>query len=287
MNLYRKIWATIIVLTSSLVVSVAAAHPSVSVVIDVYGNIYYSDLSQVWMISPDGNKKVVVENVHTHELWLSVEGDLYGEDVRSQGDNYRHRVWVKSPDGKVRNVIGWREGFPDEYSDYSFVRDKRGHQYVLDRPNKQVKFFEDEELIRAHSLSEFKGTPRWHAISPEGKVYVSFEGYIVEISDEGAQVFASSLIERTSEFDWVGDHHALLGMWFNSQNELHLAMFSGQKVIKVLSDVTTEIIYEADGDWSVTGGAYTKEGELILLQFSNSNNVRVLKVDKFGNSTVL
>lgn len=263
------------------------AHPSVSVVIDSKGNIFYSDLSRVWMITPDGDKQVVVDDVHTHELWLSEDDKLYGEDVRNQGENYRHKVWVRLPDGTVKDEISWRDGYPDEYSDYSFVRDDEGRSYVLDRPNKRIKVYRDQEEVHSYVLSKFEGSPRWHALSPGGDIFVSFEGFIVRISEKSTEKFAESLVERTSEFDWVGDHHALMGMWFDGEDELNVALFSGQRVLKVNKDGSAEEVYHSDGEWSVTGGAFAKDGSVILLEFSNSNNVRLRKITEDGISTIL
>ncbi|MCP9291242.1 hypothetical protein [Gracilimonas sediminicola] len=286
MNNRKRISATIFFFILFGMLGSVAAHPSVSVVIDSKGNIFYSDLSRVWMISPDGDKKVVVENVHTHELWLSPNDELFGEDVRNQGDNYRHKVWVRLPDGTVEDVMGWRNGYPDEYSDYSFVRDNEGHSYVLDRPNKRIKVYRNEEVFHSHSLSKFEGSPRWHTLSPSGDLFVSFEGFIVKVSEKSSSKFTESLIERTSEFDWVGDHHALMGMWFDRENELYVALFSGQRVIKVYKDGAKEEVYRSEGDWSVTGGAFAKDGSVVLLEFSNSNSVRIRKISKDGTSTV-
>ncbi len=54
------------------------AHPGVGIVKDSKGNIYYTDLKQVWKITK-GNKTVVVPDVHTHELYVDQNDNLYGE----------------------------------------------------------------------------------------------------------------------------------------------------------------------------------------------------------------
>lgn len=53
------------------------AHPPVALVMDRGGNVFYSDLERVWMIAPDGRKSVAVPGVHTHELGLDAEGNLF------------------------------------------------------------------------------------------------------------------------------------------------------------------------------------------------------------------
>jgi hypothetical protein len=54
------------------------AHPGIGIVKDKKGNIYYTDLKQVWKIDRDGMKSVAVANVHTHELYVDQDDNLYG-----------------------------------------------------------------------------------------------------------------------------------------------------------------------------------------------------------------
>jgi hypothetical protein len=54
------------------------AHPGVGIVKDSKGNIYYTDLKQVWKIT-NGKRAVVVPDVHTHELYIDVNDNLFGE----------------------------------------------------------------------------------------------------------------------------------------------------------------------------------------------------------------
>ena len=83
----------------------ALAHPPVSIVIDSQGNIFYSDLERVWMIRTDGTKIVAVQKVHAHELWIGQDDILYGEDVTNVGDNYRHRIWKRTPNGQIEDEL--------------------------------------------------------------------------------------------------------------------------------------------------------------------------------------
>ena len=57
----------------------ALCHPPVGIVIDSKGNIFYSDLNHVWKIARDGTRSIAVENVHTHDLYIDKNDNLYGE----------------------------------------------------------------------------------------------------------------------------------------------------------------------------------------------------------------
>src|SRR4051812_14013941 len=93
----------------SIVFTIAVqAHPSVSVVIDRQGNVFYSDLSQVWRVRPDGQKSVAVPGVHAHELVLDAADNLYGEHLWYEGEKtnkWGYYVWRRSPDGHVSRIV--------------------------------------------------------------------------------------------------------------------------------------------------------------------------------------
>jgi hypothetical protein len=106
---------------------VAQAHPPVSVVMDARGFVYYSDLQNVWRISPTGTRTIAVIGVHTHQLYVDAENRLYGEDATSDDATGRpyHRVWRLDPDGTLTDVIPRRAGYLWDYGDFGFVRQSR------------------------------------------------------------------------------------------------------------------------------------------------------------------
>ena len=77
---------TIISTLLLFLVSWASAHPSVSIIMAGRGNVYYSDLKQVWKIDVHDKKAIVVQNVHTHELYLDKDDNLYGEHLWYNGE---------------------------------------------------------------------------------------------------------------------------------------------------------------------------------------------------------
>ena len=62
------------------------AHPGIGIVMDNEGNVYYTDLTHVWKIPKEGKLTIAVENVHTHELYLDSNGNLYGEHEWYNGE---------------------------------------------------------------------------------------------------------------------------------------------------------------------------------------------------------
>src|SRR5687768_8097510 len=102
---------------------------------DSKANVFYTDLKQVWKIDTRGKKSIVVRGVHTHELYIDKNDNLFGEHLWYNGesvDTWGHYVWKYSSDGKFEKVIPETDG-------YSFVRDKQGNMYYASRENKCQK----------------------------------------------------------------------------------------------------------------------------------------------------
>ena len=63
-----------------------SAHPGIGIVVDSRGNVFYTDLKQVWRIAPDGTRSVAVPGVHTHELYLDAQDNLFGQHLWYEGE---------------------------------------------------------------------------------------------------------------------------------------------------------------------------------------------------------
>ena len=95
-------------LAALFVPPLAGAHPGVGIVVDSRGNVFYTDLKNVWRVAPDGGRSIAVANVHSHELYLDAADNLYGEHLWYDGEKsnrWGHRVWRRSPDGQVTDII--------------------------------------------------------------------------------------------------------------------------------------------------------------------------------------
>jgi hypothetical protein len=79
-----------------LLCATAAAHPGIGIVMDSRGNVFYTDLSHVWKIAPRGAKSIAVRGVHTHELYIDREDNLYGEHLMLPGRDVLKQLAVGS-----------------------------------------------------------------------------------------------------------------------------------------------------------------------------------------------
>lgn len=269
--------------------SLVTAHPSAVLVMDSRGNVYFSDLANVWVLRPDGSIELAVPRVHTHELWIGPADTLYGEDVTNVGEAYRHRVWKLAPDGELSDEVPWRDGFPDDFHDYGFNRDSYGLTYVLRRSERVVDVLDQAGvLVRTISLAGLGGFVHWLTVSPGGRMHVAVGADLLTVAPGGteAELVAAGLVERTDEFNWVHDRHALMGMWPDSAGNVYVSVFSGQVLKRVSPSGQVSVVTRAQGDWSPVGGLVSDDGAVWILEWSGSNQVRVRRLQPDGTERV-
>ena len=219
-----------LLLTFGLLCATAAAHPGVGIVMDSRGSVFYTDLSHVWKIAPGGAKSIAVRGVHTHELYIDREDNLYGEHLWYEGDRTKkwgHRVWKLAADGKLSDVIPAREGF---LQNYSFVRDGRGNMYWAERgaqtmlrkrtPSGQIETVGPVDIFRDIRLM---------TCTAEGTIYLIDGHDLRRVGSEGTvHTVARDLGERKLLQFLVGDRHILMGLWTDTVGGMCLWPFTGR-----------------------------------------------------------
>ena len=256
--------------------AVASAHPPVSVAVDPRGHAYYSDLSQVWRVSPDGTKSIVVPNVHTHELFHDREGNLYGEHLWYEGeqsDKWGHYVWRRSPDGRVEKIIPDREGF---LQNYSFVRDAAGNMYWANREKGQLERKSAGGKVDVIAR-ELKGM-RWMTVTASGTVYVIDGGDMVRVTPDRRVTRLARNVGKTSVFRPQASRHTVMGLWTDGRENVYAAVYGEGKVKRIAPDGTMTVIAESRGTWSPAGGAFAPNGDLLVLECSATNQIRLRRL---------
>lgn len=267
---------------------ICQAHPGVGIVMDSKGNVFYTDLTQVWKIDTKGSKSIAVRNVHTHELYMDEHDNLFGEhlwyDVERPSD-WAHFVWRLSAGGVYEKIVPATEGFREEYS---FVRDYLGNMYWADRSKVCQKIVRKDKTGRNVELS--KGclkNVRWMYSTPEGVVYF-MDGFDLKQMNSGGVVtpIALQLQENTKTNFNDADPHLVMGLHANKQGEVFVAVYGGGKVKVVKRDRRVATLIETDLQWLPTGVLNAPNGDLWILECSPSNSVRVERFTKDNKRTV-
>jgi hypothetical protein len=264
----------------SLFAAAAYAHPAVSVVIDSRGNVYYSDLAQVWRVNPAGAKTVIVPNVHTHELYLDGQDNLYGEHLWYEGDatkKWGHYFWRRTAAGNTERIMPAHEPFKNE-DDVSFVRDRAGNQYWADRANNAIMKRTPAGRKSVLARGKFGGV-RWMTATPEGVIYFVDTLDLLRVAPDGRMSVLARGVSTKNVVDLGPAHHQIMGLWTDRAGNVYAADNKNNVVKRIAKDGTITIVARSWLPWSVTGGVFAPNGDLWLLEYA-MYDARVRRIDR-------
>lgn len=266
----------------------AKAHPPVSILMDSRGTVYYSDLTQVWKITPDGQKSIAVPNVHTHELFIDSSDNLYGEHLWYEGertDRWGHRVWKLTTDGTLTDIIPSRPGFRDDYDDFYFVRDREGAQYWVERGEPCVVRKRDPNgAITDLARASFRNV-RQMTVTPAGTLYLVDLHDLIRIDSDGtARTVVKDLADCRRTLLLTEETHAIMGLWADTSENVYAACHSDRAVKRITPDGRVEVIARPKFGWAPTGGMIAPNGDLWILEYSAAGiSTRVRRIAKSGD----
>ena len=284
----RKLSALLFVvaIAMALLPSRASAHPSVSVVMDARGNVFYSDLSRVWMIAPNGQRSIAVPNVHSHELTLDADGNLYGEHLWYEGKTKKwgHRVWKRAPDGSITDVIPAADGF---LANYSFVRDSTGTMYWAARGKRtEIRKRSGNGPITVVARGPFRDV-RWMTASRGGTLYLIDSGDLKRIPPNGkVEILSTRIASRSMLRMNVSEQHAVMGLWLDNSNNLYAAVYGSGEVKRITPSGEVSVVATSSLPWGPTGGMVAPNGDLYILEASITNSVRLKKISRNGGTRI-
>lgn len=259
------------------IINLLSAHPGIGIVKNSKGEIFYSDLANIWKISPhDKTQKIVVSNVHTHELYMDSGDNLYGEHLWYEGETnnrWGHFVWKLDSKGNFTKVINNTEGF---LSNYSFNRDVTGNMYWIERGKTESLLMKKGISSKISIVCTFKSVDvRWQFCRKNGAYYYIDDNDLYKIEHTKSLLIASDL-------DGIGGYdpkrkpnHSIYGIWDDSIGNIYVALYEKREVRKVSKNGKIEIIFQSAPNWHPTGGVIDAKGNLWVLGNNTKNQVRV------------
>ena len=264
-----------------LISFIVTAHPGIGIVKDSKGNIYYTDLANVWKISINGSKSAVVKNVHSHELYIDEYDNLYGEHLWYNGeskDTWGYYVWCLKNTGELVKEINPTEGFR---SNYSFARDSMGNMYWVERftTSRIMKKTKGGEIIK---LAEGKfGFIGWLTCTKNGSLYFTENNKLHRLSPDGKlETLANNIGSKSTDFSMMGRNYDSYGIWTDAAGNVYIAMIDSKKVIRIGADGSPQTILASNSLWTVCSGIFDNNGNMWVLENSLSNEVRARKITK-------
>lgn len=263
---------------------ISFSHPGIGIVKDSKGFIYYTDLKNVYRVDPKTMREsVVVPNVHTHELFIDVDDNLFGEHLWYNGerlDTWGYYVWRLNSKGILDTIIKPSEGFLDNYS---FTRDEAGNMYWVQRFTiSRFKKKSVDGTITTIAAGKFKDI-RWMHVARNGDIYFIDLTDLYKIDKKGKIILlAKNLHERTSIFEYGSLKHNIFGIWLDKNENIYIAVTGGQTVKRITQEgKVTDILYST-GAWRPTGGLFDNDGNLWLLETKSGpgTKARVRMIEK-------
>jgi sugar lactone lactonase YvrE len=264
----------------------AQAHPGVGIVADSRGNVFFTDLKQVWKITPDGKLTVAVPDVHSHELCLDAKENLYGEHYwhDSQTKKWMRRVWCLKSDGGLTEILTAREGY---LRDYGFVRDRMGNMYWLDR---------GETLVLKRRSPDGTSTPHgaaalhnaeWMTVATDGTLFLMDGGDLRRVSPDGK---VTTVAARLSDMEippvGVSERNYHMGLWTDADGKVYVAVARERLVLRLEPGGKPEVVARSQEPWSPSGGTFDHDGKLWLLEYDSRNAVRARRIDREGRERI-
>ena len=266
-----------------------AAHPGVGIVMDSHGNVYYTDLVHVWKISAEGKLSIAVPDVHTHQLHLDENDNLYGEHVWYNGeerDTWSYYVWRLNTNGDIDYPVPETEGFPENNT---LVRDRNGYSYFSKKIEDGETLMRADENGKSAAFSEHQFDDiRWIFTDPNHSGLLIIDHLNLKQVDKNGNVsiITGDLHDSGKNHDDITDMHYLMGVWTDQKHQIYIATFGAKKVKRIDVNGNIETIYRSPMGWSPCGGLIDRDGHLWVLEFSTFNKTRVRKVNPNGKDDI-
>lgn len=265
------------------------AHPGIGIVYDGDQTIYYTDLTHVWRLNTTtGIAEIYIENVHTHELYLDKEGNLYGEHywyIESQ-QVFKNYIWKVDRNGKFQKIRGDQEG---ENEDFSFVRDESFASYFLRKKDSNYEIVKKDSLSESVLHSAPLNHPAWKYLSSQNELLFIDYPSVYSANEDELKVLSEDISAKRFPFSMQSDHHSIYGLWTDQSENVYVAIYGGREIKKINQSGESTRVLKTSFLWSPVNGIFDKHQNLWVMECKIGGAIRVRKIDQLdlGNSSFL
>ncbi|WP_223788762.1 hypothetical protein [Marinicella meishanensis] len=271
------------------------AHPGWGLEVSETGTVYFTDLVHVWRIDADGQSRIHVANVHSHDLQLTTEGQLYGshEWYDAAKQQFRRSFWRADAQGKQTTIsaadavrvlgvpVGDRYLMPhsdlhQQYTAFVHESDANTSTELYQQPMGQV-----DALLPQAQWGVFAD---W--VVQGGVTYISSGGQIRSL-DQQLQV--NTVLGAVDGLPYSADaFSAILGLDVGTAKQLYLAHYEGREFL-TYDGQKLSVLAESDWSWSATG-IKQHQGHVYLMEYNRwpwSDAVQVRIINPQGQIRIL
>lgn len=256
------------------------AHPGIGLVINSKGNIFYTDLKNIWMQTPNGEKTIAVENVHSHELYMDKNDNLFGEHYWYEPEEKWFKYeWCLTSMGELKKITDTIQAYINPQV-FSFVRDNNGNMYWYEKVPKTDTFnfirkdtFNSKKVIAS---GVFKNI-RWLFSTPNGEIYFLDLDDLYKIEPNNKFNLIAKNLCMGTPWTLLGKKHSVFGVWFDKDGNTFAAVSEDGCIKKIAPNGNISIVYKSKTG-SPVNGLFDKEGNLWVLEGMGIFKSQVVKV---------
>ena len=271
----RSFLCLVIALVAS---EVLFAHPGIGLVYDGHRYIYYTDLNHIWKLNTEsGKREIVVQDVHSHELFLDKMANLFGEHYWYDETNqsFKNYIW-KLDSKKIFSII--RKEISGENTDFGFVRDSLFRSYSIEKYNAKFSIIRTDSTDIENLSSAELQSPGWKYLSKEGTLYFTDEETLYVLQNDQLLKLATNLASSRFPFSLQADDHSLYGIWQGQDQNIYLANYGGRLVKRINQQGEVTTVLKSGFFWSPVNGVFDKDKQLWLMESSVFGQVRLRKI---------
>jgi hypothetical protein len=284
-------------------------HPAWGIVVDQQKQVFFSDLETVWKIDRQGNLSIFREGEsdrHVHDLAVDAEGNIYGLDnsFNPQTQKFPRSIWKMTPSGEFTYLISptddlppgesiWRDSGGNTYSVEPYNNEKKETKIIKKSPDGKATLLAGGKygyLDGQKDNAEFTVITDM-AFGKDNTIYVTNDDKVRKIDKSGTVTTIYREESPNKNQESLEPFSRLFGLTVDEQNNVFVADFYNNRLLKISSDGKVSPILNSEKDWSPIGVTANNDEIYVLEARPYSSEVhtgnRVVKIASDGKPTVI